>query len=139
VKIFIVDPGEKHVSARAEAAKIVGVNLHYMSDVAFIKKHGSPEIVERLRAGSLGIQEALRMLGRTTQRDRNRRRRALTDALCEAVLNGEHGQAELLAAQLLCLSVRTWPQKKPRVFNKTAPNLTKPIRYATYSNSGKIS
>jgi hypothetical protein len=83
MKIFI--DKEPLMSARAEAAKLVGVNLHYMSDVAFIKKHGSAKMYEQLKTGSLGVQEALRTLGRATQRDRNRRRRALTDALCEAV------------------------------------------------------
>jgi hypothetical protein len=55
----------------------------------------------KVRAGKLTIQEALRQLGRVTQRDRNRERKALVLSLCEAVLAQDHETAEQIAAHLI--------------------------------------
>lgn len=89
------------MGVREQAARLAQVNAHYVSDVAWIRKHGSPEMLERVRDGSLGLQDALRALGRVTQRDRYRARIKQTLDLCEAVLDGDYRKAEILASQII--------------------------------------
>ena len=89
------------MATREEAAKAAGVNAHYVSDARFILQHGSQEMQDALRDGTMGMQEALRALGRRTQRERYREQVHQTLDLAEAVLNDEHDKAKLLAAQIV--------------------------------------
>jgi len=86
---------------REQTAAAAGVNAHYISDTNFILKHGSSEMLDRLRDGTLGMQEALRTLGRVTQRDRNRARTQTVLRLCEAVLGEDAETARILAAEIV--------------------------------------
>src|SRR5688572_17616089 len=85
---------------RDQKAKLIGVNAHYLSDAAFVKRQ-NPEMAEQIAAGTLRLQDALRQLGRVTPRERNREFKRLTLLLCNAVLDGEQDQAETLASQII--------------------------------------
>jgi hypothetical protein len=68
------------VRTRELAAKIAQVNAHYVSDAKFISDRDSV-LADNIRAGKLTIQEALRQLGRVTQRDRKPRAQSPGDFL----------------------------------------------------------
>lgn len=106
-------PPQIKMRAREKAARAAGVNAHDVSDGKFLLRHGSPEMIERLRDGTLGMQEALRMLGRRTQRDRYRQKKQQVIDLCEAVLGGDFKMAEMLAAATLLAHLPRGPRKVP--------------------------
>lgn len=76
-------------------------NLHYVSDMRWILAQNRPDIEERIMAGTLEVQGALRELGRFTQRERNRARAQKVRALCVAVLRNDYPTAENLAVELI--------------------------------------
>jgi hypothetical protein len=89
------------VGIREKIAAAGDVNAHYVSDSAFILQNGTPEMIQQLHDGALNIQEALRLCGRVTQRDRHRAKLQQTLDLCDAVLNDDDGRAKQIAAQIV--------------------------------------
>ncbi len=86
---------------RDQLARQFNVSKRGIANAVFVLNNGTPEIIAQVEAGKINLQEAMRMLGKTTQRERNRRRVRQTLELCEAVLNGEQHEAEILAAQII--------------------------------------
>jgi len=85
---------------RDQLAKQYRISKRMLADAVFIVNNAPQEIIEQIENGTLNIQAAMRMLGKTTQRDRNRQRAALVTDLCNAVLDGEYSKAERLAVQI---------------------------------------
>jgi hypothetical protein len=85
---------------RKQIAKQFHISPRMLADAVFVVNNAPQDIVDQIEAGTLTIQKALRMLGKTTQRDRNRRRSAMVTELCAAVLDGEYPKAERLALEL---------------------------------------
>jgi hypothetical protein len=86
---------------RDEAAKLFNVSKRGIADAAFILQNGSPELIEDVKQGRVNLQEALRQLGKTTQRDRNRQKQQQVIDLCDAVLCDEIETAKVLAATII--------------------------------------
>lgn len=86
---------------RDAIAASANVSKRSLADAVFVLNHGSPELIEDVRDGRINLQEALRRLGKPTQRDRNRQKQQQVIDLCEAILNKDFETAEVLAAETL--------------------------------------
>jgi hypothetical protein len=85
---------------RKQIAKQFHISPRMLADAVYVRNNAPQDVLDQIEAGTLTIQAAMRILGKTTQRDRNRRRTALVSELCAAVLDGEHLKAERLALEL---------------------------------------
>lgn len=89
---------------RKQIAERFHISPRMLADAVFVVNNAPQNVVDQIEAGTLTIQAAMRILGKTTQRDRNRRRTAMVTELCAAVLDGEYPNAERLPFSWLVAS-----------------------------------
>ncbi len=92
---------------RDQLANQFHVSTRMLADAVFVVRNAPQDIIDRVEAGTLTVQAAMRMLGKTTQRDRYRRRTALVTDLCTAVLDGEYSEAKRIALELTTPRAKT--------------------------------
>lgn len=85
---------------RDQLARQFNVSKRGIADATFILNNGTPELIAQVETGAINLQEAMRALGKPTQRDRNRQRAADVRSLCEAVLDQDYTEAERLSVKL---------------------------------------
>ncbi len=69
-------PGDREIS-RTEAARLCGVSVSAVNQAAFVRRYAAPEVVAKVRAGSMSLERAVEL---AAERRAKGRKRPMTSA-----------------------------------------------------------